>query len=168
MGETVTLHLPVVPVVGQLLGLLVLPVLAGMALRHRAPGFVARHAVTARRVAAAGVLLVLGAVVVAQRAVLMTVAADGAAAALAFTTLAVAAGTAVGRVGRLPREDRFVLVAEFGVRNTALAMLLATQVLGRGDLLAAVVLFFVVQTLVLLAVTAAYGSVGRAASASTT
>lgn len=61
------------------------------------------------------------------------------------------AGLLLGVLFRLPAGDRFALLVEFGVRNLAIAMVIAVSLLGRADFVAFGALALLGQAAVLLA-----------------
>ena len=151
-----TIAVPVGPMIGQLLFLLLLPVAVGMTVRHRWPAWSARRRGAAQRLALVGLLALLG-FVLHDQADLLRVAWQGqASAALGFTLLAMAAGWAVGGLAGLEPRDRFTLLCEFTVRNLAIATLVAVTLLGRADFVAFAAVLLLVQTPVLLLAVALY------------
>jgi len=140
-----TVAVPVWPMIGQLLLLLLLPVAVGMTVRHRWPVWSARRRGAAQRLAWLGLLALLGFMLYDQADLLSVTWRAQVGAALLFTLLAMAAGWAVGWLAGLEPRDRFTLLCEFAVRNPAIATLVAVTLLGRTDFVAfAAVLFLVI------------------------
>ena len=151
-----TVAVPIWPMIGQLLFLLLLPVAVGMAVRHRWPAWSARRRGAAQRLALVGLLALLGFVLYDQADLLRVAWRDQVFAALLFTLLAMAAGWAAGWLAGLEPRDRFTLLCEFAVRNLAIATLVAVTLLGRTDFVAFAAVLFLVQTPVLLLAVALY------------
>jgi BASS family bile acid:Na+ symporter len=114
----------------QILGMIVVPVACGMALRARSPEFAARHEAAYRRVAFGSVALLLGFVVLAERERFVTNLAASAGAAALFVVLAMGAGFLVALAAGADRRERFTLSVEFATRNTPVAAAVAITLLG--------------------------------------
>ena len=151
-----TVAVPVGPMIGQLLFLLLLPVSAGMTVRYYWPVWTLRRRSAAQRLALVGLLALLGFVLYDQADLLRVAWRDQVGAALLFTLLAMAAGWAVGWLSGLKPRDRFTLLCEFAVRNLAIATLVAVTLLGRTDFVAFAAVLFLVQTPLLLLAVALY------------
>jgi len=133
VGSEVDVEVPVIPMIGQLAALVLLPVGLGMVVRVRRPELVLRYAGRLRQV-------VLGALVV-----LMTVALSsdstglvgqvflGLGVGLAWTAVATAVGLAVARLLGLNGPDAFTMVVEYAVKNVGLAAIVALSGFGRPD-----------------------------------
>ena len=151
-----TVAVPIWPMIGQLLFLLLLPVAVGMAVRHRWPAWSARRRGATQRLALVGLLALLGFVLYDQVDLLRVAWRDQVFAALLFTLLAMAAGWGVGGLAGLEPRDRFTLLCEFAVRNLAIVTLVAVTLLGRTDFVAFAAVLFLVQTPVLQLAVALY------------
>lgn len=151
-----TIAVPVGPMIGQLLFVLLLPVALGMTVRHCWPAWSTRRLGVTQRLALLGLLALIGLVLYDQAALLRVAWRDQVAAALAFTLLAMAAGWAVGWISGLEPRDRFTLLCEFAVRNLAIAVLVAVTVLGRTDFVAFAAVMLLVQIPLLLLAVALY------------
>jgi len=133
VGSDADVEVPVLPMIGQLAALVLLPVALGMLVRSRRPELVLRYAGRLRQV-------VLGALVV-----LMTVALSsdstglvgqvflGLGVGLAWTAVATAVGLAVARLLGLGGPDAFTMVVEFAVKNVGLAAIVALSGFGRPE-----------------------------------
>jgi BASS family bile acid:Na+ symporter len=130
LGRPLGYRAPVGPLAAQVLGMLVLPVALGMALRARAPRFTARHERAFARVAAAGLALLLGFILASEWDRFVTNLAATAAASALFVLLAMAAGGAVAMLFRADRRERFTISVEFATRNCAIAAAVAITLLG--------------------------------------
>jgi len=133
VGSDADVEVPVLPMIGQLAALVLLPVALGMLVRSRRPELVLRYAGRLRQV-------VLGALVV-----LMTVALSsdstglvgqvflGLGVGLAWTAVATVVGLAVARLLGLDGPDAFTMVVEFAVKNVGLAAIVALSGFGRPE-----------------------------------
>lgn len=121
---------PFGPLTAQVLGMLVLPVAVGMAIRARAPDFAARHEVAMRRIAFSGLALLLGFILWNEWSRFVANFAATVTAAGLFVVLAMAAGLLVARAAGADRRERFTLSVEFATRNTAIAAAVAITLLG--------------------------------------
>jgi BASS family bile acid:Na+ symporter len=121
---------PVGTLAAQVLGMLVLPVVLGMTLRARAPGFAARHEAGLRRFALSALALLLGFVLWSEWTRFVENVAVTAAASALFVLLALAAGAAVAQLAGADARERFTLSVEFATRNSAIATVVAITVLG--------------------------------------
>jgi BASS family bile acid:Na+ symporter len=122
LGRQPAFDLPPGAIVEQVLAGLLLPVAAGMTIRHHAPALVARH---------------LGSI--------------GALTAL-FRMVAAGLGFGLGRVLGWTWPDTLTVIAGFPARSLTVATLISVNVLGRTDFLAFAALFYVVQAFLLVPV----------------
>jgi BASS family bile acid:Na+ symporter len=137
----------------QLLLMLVLPVIAGMALRGAAPGIIARHGSALRRFGLAALAALVGFILIDQHRLLAETSAQVVGAAVLFSAGALLAGWLVGYLAGLGEGDRFTLMLEFASRNLAIAALVGIALLGRADFVLVATLFFLIQLpLILLAI----------------
>jgi bile acid:Na+ symporter, BASS family len=130
LGRPLGFHAPVGPLAVQILGMLVLPVAAGMALRSRAPEFAARHEGAFRRAAFGGLAVLLGFILWKEWSRFVANLAATAGAALLFVLLAMGAGLLVALAAGADRRERFTLSVEFATRNNAIAAAVAITLLG--------------------------------------
>jgi len=130
LGRPLGYRAPVGPLAMQVLGMLVLPVVLGMTLRARAPGFTARHERAFGRVAFAGLALLLGFILASEWDRFVTNLAATSAASSLFVILAMAAGGVVALLSGADRRERFTLSVEFATRNCAIAAAVAITLLG--------------------------------------
>lgn len=132
-GESTEVALPLAPMIGQLVALVLLPIAIGMWVRQRWPEIEAwgahlRHGAFA----AAAVMIGLG--IAADDSGLARGMVDGLATALCWTFMALVIGYGIGAALRLETADRLTLAIEFGVKNVALAAIVALAALDRPDL----------------------------------
>ncbi|MBS0171179.1 MAG: hypothetical protein JSR62_12555 [Nitrospira sp.] len=142
---------PVGRLMGHLLGMLVLPVLFGMALRHYRPVFATRHEATLRRLSLVGLAFLLAYVLSAEGARVAKEIPEMVAAAGMFLALAMATGYTVGICSGGDVKDAFTLLIEFAVRNVAIATAIAVTVLGRIEFATFAAAYFVIETPILFA-----------------
>jgi BASS family bile acid:Na+ symporter len=152
LGRDNGFDLPIVPVMQQVLGGLLLPVTAGMLVRHRRPGFVARHRPRIQRLASGLIVAMLAIIAVDQgTAIVRHLGAILLVGAL-FTAAAVAVALAVARVLHYSWDDTVTAVAGFPLRSLSVAALISVNVLERTDFLAFAAPFFLVQAALLVPV----------------
>ena len=125
VGEEGGVAVPVLPLIGQLVVLVVLPIGLGMELRRRRPHVAERHASRLR-----GAVLVLLAVLFtaalrADQSGLVSEVFRNLGLALLWSVAAAALGLAVALLLRLPGPDRFTFAIEFSVKNVGLAAIVA-------------------------------------------
>lgn len=142
--------LPVGPVMRQVLTGLLLPVAAGMLVRHHAPGFVARHRTHFQRLTLVLIVAMLAIIVADQAATIARNLLSTVVMGILFTAAAglVALGTA--RALKWTRPDTVTALAGFPLRSLSVATLISVNVLGRPDFLAFAAPFFVVQAVLLV------------------
>ncbi|MGH0037242.1 MAG: bile acid:sodium symporter family protein [Myxococcota bacterium] len=133
MGEATAVELPLVPMMGQLVALVLIPIGLGMWVRLRWPEVV-RHGPRLRHAAFAGAVVMIGLGIASDDSGLAAGMLDGFGTALVWTCMALAMGYGIGALLRLDTADRLTLAIEFGVKNVALAAIVAMAALGRPDL----------------------------------
>jgi len=142
--------LPVGPVMRQVLTGLVLPVAAGMFVRHYAPGFVARHRTHFQRLTLVLIVAMLTIIVADQAATiarnLMSIVVMG----VLFTTAALVVALGIAKALGWTRQDTVTALAGFPLRSLSVATLISVNVLERPDFLAFAAPFFVVQAVLLV------------------
>jgi bile acid:Na+ symporter, BASS family len=142
--------LPVVAVMGQVATGLLLPVGAGMLVRHYAPRFVARHRMRFQYLSLAAVGVMLTILLISQARTIQDNLATIALAAILFTAGAAALGFGLAKAFSWNREDMVTLIAAFPSRSLSIATLIAVNVLGRLEFLSFAVVFFLVQAALLV------------------
>jgi len=142
--------LPVFAVMRQVATGLLLPVGAGMLVRHYAPGFVARHRMRFQQLSLAAVGVMLASLLVNQGRTIQDNLAAIVLAAILFTTGAAALGFGLAKAFFWNREDMVTLIAAFPSRSLSIATLIAVNVLGRLEFLSFAVVFFLVQAVLLV------------------
>jgi len=147
----------------QLLFLLVVPILVGMGVRHRAPGIVIKYKRLLLGFNVLALAALLGFVIVHEANQLTRGLSDLIVATLLLTVLAFGAGWGVswaagffGRGGQ--PADRFAVGMVFVVRNVGIATAIAVTALGHVEFAAFGSAYFVVQVPLLLAAVWAFRS----------
>jgi len=124
---------------------LVLPIAVGMLIRHFAPGWTRRYQIKLVRLS----LVALAALVIYVLADQVGVIARGLTQlvfmAAVFTLASLGAGYGLGYVLRQRLPERATVTIGFGIRNIGAALMIGATVLGRLDLVAFGVVFFLSQ-----------------------
>ncbi len=144
--------LPVLAVMRQVATGLLLPVGAGMLVRHYAPGFVARHRMRFQYLSVAALGMMLVTLLVNQAHMIQDNLAAIMLAAVLFTAGAAALGFGLAKTFAWNREDMVTLIAAFPSRSLSVATLIAVNVLGRLEFLSFAIVFFLVQAVLLVPV----------------
>jgi len=169
LGERMAGQVPPLVVMRQLLFLLLAPLGAGMLLRHRHPEVSRRYGPRLRQLSIVAIVALIVFVIYDQRRVFAESLGAVTVAAVAFTGLSMAAGMVVAWIGRLDAADRFAFLAEFSIRNLAIAAIVAVTVLGRLDFLVFATAFFLTQVPIMLLAIAVYRATqGRGAGLNVT
>lgn len=151
-GEPFPMDLPMASMILRLVGLIALPLAAGIALRLVRPGLADRLSFPARGLTLVGVVWVIGLVVAVQGMTLKAIAVPAALGSLLFVLLGLGAGAAVSCLFAGDRGRRVAVAFSFPVRNVALATAIAVTMMGRVEYAAFAVVYFVVEVVVMLAV----------------
>ncbi len=142
--------IPVPQIIAQLIGMLLLPIGAGMAVRHQWPDLVRGLEPRLRRLSVAAILGLVAFILHDQAAAMAGELGQVLPAAVLYTTLAMLAGLAVAWASGLGFRDRLTLLAEFSTRNLGIATIVAVSVLGRPEFLRFAVVLVVTSTLLVL------------------
>jgi BASS family bile acid:Na+ symporter len=151
-GASTSFPVPSGVLAGQLVLLLVLPVLSGMGIRRRWPDFTRRHARTLLGVSVATLAALLGLIILQEAEQFANAFADLAAATGVLTVLAFGAGWATGWTSAAGAADRFTVGIFFVVRNVGIATAIAVTALGRIEFAVFATAYFLAQVPLLLAV----------------
>ena len=131
LGRPLPFRTPVAALVGQLVIMLLAPILLGMLVRARAPAFAARREPALRAIAFLGLALLIAFVLWKEWDRFRDHLAATALAAALFVCVSFVAGALVGAaIPRVDRRDRFTLAVEFATRNVAIATAVAAVLLG--------------------------------------
>lgn len=113
----------------EVIGVIAVPVLLGMAVRRSRPELAARLDKPVKALSAVLLVVLTVAAIAKEREALMSAAGELGGAVLAFNLLSLAAGYGLGRVAKLPRPLCIAIAFEVGVHNSTLALYLALGVL---------------------------------------
>ena len=144
------MELPLLRVALQSLPGLLLPLLAGMALRHGAPQWVARWRGSLQAASMIAVAALLALVVADQFAAIRAQFALLSGAAMLLTLAMLAAGWLVVKLAAASADDRRGLLWGFPARNVAVATLVATSVLGKIAAVTFIAVLFATQVALLM------------------
>ncbi|MFA9446807.1 bile acid:sodium symporter family protein [Egicoccus sp. AB-alg6-2] len=126
----VSVSVPLGRTIGLLLGIVLVPVVLGMAVRRRAPQRAAR---LERSVSAFGalvlVVLIVG-IAISLRDEFFDLLAQAGPAALLLNLAGLGVGWAVARTAALTTADRLTMAVELGIKNSTLGILIAVTVIG--------------------------------------
>lgn len=144
--------LPADDVAQQVVTGLLLPVTAGMILRHYAPSFVARNRTRFQWLSVVAVMSMLAILLVDQAGNIWRTLLPTVSIAVAFMAGAAVIGFGMAKSFSWDREDTVTMVAAFPSRSLSIATLVAVNVLEQLDFLSFAVVFFLVQSLLLVPV----------------
>jgi BASS family bile acid:Na+ symporter len=142
--------LPPGKVAQQVLTGLLLPVSAGMLVRHYAARFVERNRARFQRLSLAAMLAMLTILIADQAANILRDLGSIALAAVLFTLAASTLALGLAKAFGWSRDDTVTLFAAFPCRSLSMVTLIAVNVLGRLEFVSFAVIFFVVQALLLI------------------
>jgi BASS family bile acid:Na+ symporter len=142
--------LPAGAVMEQVLSGLLLPIAAGMLVRHHAPGFVERYRVRFQQLSLLALATLITVVLVGEAGTIVRNLLPIVLGGLLFTAGALALGLAIAKVFSWNRIDTITMAAAYPSRSLSIATLIAVNVLGRPDFLSFAVVFFLVQAVVLV------------------
>ena len=144
--------LPAGKVAQQVVTGLLLPVSAGMLIRHYAPGFVERNRTRFQWLSVAAVVLMLAILLTDQTGNIWRTLVPTVLIAVLFMAGAATLGFSMAKSFSWNREDTVTMVAAFPSRSLSIATLVAANVLEQLYFLSFAVVFFLVQTLLLVPV----------------
>lgn len=150
LDESADCALPLATVARQAAAGLLLPLLAGMLIRNRAPAWTTRWRARLQVLSLLAIALVFVAVVADQFEAIRDRFAIYLGASAAFTAAMLATGLLVARLAARSAEDRRALVWGFPARNFAVATLIATAAVGRAQMLSFAAVLFATQIAVLV------------------
>ena len=152
-GGSTAVRPPVGQMLGQLVVLLLLPLLLGMTLKSRRPAFFAGIHPRLQRLGMVGIVLLVLWLVVDRLPTFPDELLSGWLTASLFLLPSMALGELVGRALRLPPAERLTYVIELGFRNLGLAILVTVTLLGQDAFLAFAVVFFITTVVYALILT---------------
>ncbi len=131
LGSSANIDLPLLKITQQAVVGLVLPLLAGMVIRQRAPAWSLRWQRRLQMLGFAASVAIFVFVVVAQFTTIREQWASLLVASLLYTFALLVVALVVTRLAGLDHADRWALVWGFPARNLAVAALIATAVVGQ-------------------------------------
>ncbi len=140
----------------QLVLLLLCPVVLGMMLRHWKPVLTRKMMPVFEKIGALGLVLLLVTILAKFQQNIIEQLSSLILLALLFTLASLCIAYCLGRLLKLSQSDEAAVVIEFPVRNLALAALIAVNVFQNSDYLLFAAVFFVIQTPIMLGITAWY------------
>jgi BASS family bile acid:Na+ symporter len=143
-------ELPVAKVVQQAVLGLLLPLLAGMLVRHRAADWVERWRSPLQALGLAVIVALVVLVIVDQRATIRAQFGTLLGVSALFTVAMVAAGLIAAKLATRSSEDLRAVVWGFPARNVAVATLIATSAVGQIDMASFIAVLFATQVAVLV------------------
>lgn len=152
LGQDASFALPVGEVALQVVTGLLLPVTAGMLVRHFAPGFVARNRTRFQSLSVVAIVSMLAILIADQASNIWNTLLPTVMISVLFMAGAAALGFGIAKASSWNREDTVTMVAAFPSRSLSIATLVAVNVLEQRDFLSFAVVFFVVQSLLLIPV----------------
>ena len=140
-----SIEMPVTNIVSQLLVAVLIPVVIGMAVRHRKEKWVTDHEPSIRRASNVVLLTTVLLLVVSLRSSLTDDFGIMLVASTLFVVIAAVVGATVGHIAKCDRQQQITLTIEFACRNTAIAMLIGLASFGRPRLAAFSPVVFLTQ-----------------------
>jgi BASS family bile acid:Na+ symporter len=130
IGAEAAVRMPVGETVALLVGIILVPVAIGMAVRRRAPGRAASLEKAVSLFGGVVLLLLIAAIVVSVRDRFWELMGAAGPAAILLNLAGVAAGFLSAALAGLPGRDRLTTGIELGVKNSTIGMLVAVTIIG--------------------------------------
>jgi BASS family bile acid:Na+ symporter len=150
LDEPDALRVPIPPMIGQLILLLVVPVLLGMFASHRWPSFTKRHGLSLLRLGVVALVALIAVVMIQEWAAVSQNFTEILLAVLILSGIIIPSGYLLGRICRLGKREQFALAMVFAVRNVGIATAIAVTVLGRLEFAVFATAYFLNQTPILV------------------
>lgn len=131
--QSTDIRLPVANTIAHLFVLVVVPIIAGMAVRHFAPEVSRRMETRVARLSMLFLLSTIAIIVLQNFALVRSSILELGAGAAAMCSLAIACGMLMARIAKLPRADVITIGIEVGIQNCMLAFLIAFKILGEPE-----------------------------------
>jgi BASS family bile acid:Na+ symporter len=154
-GRDLAFAVPGRLLIAQLMLMLAAPVLLGMFVRARWPGFASRRRSAVQRLAFTLVALLVVVVVSSQFDLFLRELTAIVPRALLFLLLSLGAGAFVGGLVRADRREMVTLALEFGTRNVAVATAISVTILGRTEFAVFGATYFLAELPLILLIVAA-------------
>jgi BASS family bile acid:Na+ symporter len=156
IGVPFEFALPTPTIFLRLTLLLVMPLLAGMAVRRVRPESAALYGRSLRRIVAVGIVYLITTTIATQYDQLAEEWQQTAAAGAMFVGVALAVGLVLARLLRLSKDDSVTIGIGFAVRNVALALAIAVTLLNRIDYAVFAAVYFITEVPLLLGAVGIY------------
>ena len=150
LEKRVDFHVPWKILFGQLVLLLVLPVLIGAYIRHVHSSFVAKYDAIFRRVGLFSIAALIAFILQQTSDLFMSQWQEICIVAAVFVGFSMGLGYLSGLVFRLTKKDCFTILIEFGVRNVAIATTAAVVILRKTEFATFAATYFLVEAILIL------------------
>jgi len=150
LAQDAGFELPADKVAEQVIMGLLLPVTLGMLVRHYAPDLVKRNRTRFQWLSVLSIVAMLGLLIADQAENIWRYLLPTASIAILFMIVAAGLGFGIAKSLAWNREDTVTMIAAFPSRSLSIATLVAVNVLGQLEFLSFAVVFFVVQSLLLV------------------
>jgi BASS family bile acid:Na+ symporter len=155
-GQDLQVHVPLLPLIGQLIVIVLFPVSLGMWLRQGHKDFVVRAEPRLRRLCTLLVAMLLTASLFLEKDLITSSLKEQPWGGALFTLLAMTGGFISARLAKLPSADQVTFVIEFGVRNFAIVAAVAIALLGKPEYLHFPVTYLFAQALMSFSIVGFY------------
>lgn len=129
-GQNDPIQFDITQTILTLLIVSLLPIVFGMLVRIKKTSFALKLERKVKRFSSFFLVVLVIGIAIEQREVLVKALLDSGPAAMALNVTSMLIGLVMARIGRLDRPQTTSIAIEVGVQNSALAMLIATSVLG--------------------------------------
>ncbi|WP_041795750.1 bile acid:sodium symporter family protein [Pararhodospirillum photometricum] len=150
LGQSHEVTMPLGQVLGSVFGVSGVPMALGMLLRHRGPALAARLRPWCHRLSTGIFVVIVISAFVGLRQGMMDHVAEIGPLVLALNLGTMTLGLLTAGALRLGRADGIAITLECGLQNAALAIFIATSVLGRPDMVVPAILYALVMNLTAL------------------
>lgn len=150
LGQQDAIPIPISSMISQLFVVLLLPIAAGMWMRHRWTAWVRRHANLLRQLSMGALVLLIAFIIQDQAENLAAQIGELLLTAVLFTLFAMAAGIVIVRGLGLSSRDGFCFVVEYAARNLAIATVVGASLLGQTEFVLFAAAFFLIQVPLML------------------
>ena len=147
LGETQTIALPLGQILGGVFGVTGVPIALGMVLNHVAPGLSTAIRPGCRILATCAFIAIVIGAFVGQRETMMAHFADLGPYVLALNLGTLAMGLLTARLLGLDLADTVTIAMEAGLQNAALAIFIATTLLGLPEMVVPAILYALIMNL---------------------
>lgn len=147
LGEAYTIALPLGQILGGVFGVTGVPIALGMVLNHLAPGLSTAIRPGCRILATCAFIAIVIGAFVGQRETMMAHFADLGPYVLALNLGTMAMGLLTARLLGLDLADTVTIAMEAGLQNAALAIFIATTLLGLPEMVVPAILYALIMNL---------------------